>query len=71
MVTIAVPSLRQLNRSLRTARQDLKRRVAARLVSDRDYLERLYRREFGRDAAPSGAPSALAPPAAAPASAPK
>jgi hypothetical protein len=36
-----------LKHRLRAARLDLRRRVAARFVSDRKYLARLYEREFG------------------------
>jgi hypothetical protein len=39
---------RSLHRRWREAREDWRRRAAARLVGDRDYLSRLYRRQFGR-----------------------
>jgi hypothetical protein len=41
----AIPSLL---RRWRDAREDLRRRAAAHFVNDRDYLSRLYRRQFGR-----------------------
>jgi len=39
---------RSLHRRWRDAREDLRRRAAAHFVNDRDYLSRLYYRQFGR-----------------------
>ena len=41
-------SLRSLSIRWRNARLELRRRVAARFISDRAYVTRLYRKAFGR-----------------------
>jgi len=45
---IARDELRRLHRRWRDLREQIRRRLAARFVSDRDYLSSLHRREFGR-----------------------